>query len=292
MATELPLDVINRQEWLQPVSDALQKAVHSVYDSAGDAGRNVKNALHGVWLGHPLHAVVTDLPVGAWTTALVCDAMEEITGSQEFGRGADLAIGVGLAGAVIAAASGLTDWAETDGRARKIGVTHGLLNIAAAGLYTASMVSRSKGDRAAGRGLSLLGYAIAFGSAWLGGSLVYSEQVGVNHAAGGAALPDRWTPVMAERDLNEGEVKRADANGYPVLLLKRDGKLIAMGERCSHAGGPLSQGKVDADTVTCPWHGSRFDLNSGRVLDGPATHPVPCFEARIVEGQIEVRNRP
>ena len=290
MATETALDVINEQEWLEPVADTLQKAVQSAYKSGGEAGQKVKNAMNGVWLGHPLHPVLTDIPVGSWTTALVCDAMEEITGRKEFARGADLAVGVGLIGALGAAVTGLTDWSDTDGRARKIGVTHGLMNIAAAGLYTASWACRKNGNRGAGRGLGILGYAIAFGSAWLGGSLVYNEQVGVNHAAGGAALPRDWVTVMAETDLKPDQPTRVDANGYPILLLKRGDRITAIGERCSHAGGPLSEGKVDGDTVTCPWHGSRFNVVTGQVLDGPATHPEPCFEARVRAGQIEIRS--
>src|SRR5579864_6317200 len=131
MATETALDVINRQDWLEPVADKLQKAVHGAFEAGGDAGQKVKNALHGVWLGHPLHSVITDVPVGAWTAAAVCDAMEEITGHKRFADSADIAIGVGLAGAVVAAVSGLTDWSDTDGRARKVGVMHGLLNMAA-----------------------------------------------------------------------------------------------------------------------------------------------------------------
>lgn len=289
MATETALDIINRQDWLEPVSSTLQDAVHTAYDSAGDAGRQVKNALHGVWLGHPLHPVLTDIPLGAWTTAVVCDAMEEITGRQEFARAADLAIGVGLAGAVGAAVTGLTDWSETDGRARRIGVVHGLMNVAGAMLYGVSLACRAKNNRPVGRGLSLLGFAGAVCSAWLGGSLVYTEQVGVNHTAGGAALPADWVALLAASDLPENKLTRADANGFPVLLLKRNGRISAIAERCSHAGGPLSEGQLDGDAVTCPWHRSRFDVSTGDVIDGPATHPQPCFEARINNGQVEVR---
>lgn len=292
MATETALDLINSQEWLEPLSDSVQSAVHKTYEAAGEAGRQAKNAMHGVWLGHPLHPVLTDIPLGAWATALACDALEEITGRKEFGQTADIAVGIGLAGAVGAAITGLTDWSDTDGQARKIGMMHGLMNIAGTGLYTASLACRKNGNRATGRGLSLLGFLVAAGSAWLGGSLVFSEQVGVNHAAGGAPLPSDWVTVMEESDLKPGEVRRVDANGYPVLLVKRADRICAIGERCSHAGGPLSEGKLEGYTITCPWHGSRFSLETGKVLDGPATHPEPCFDVRVQNGQIEVRNRP
>jgi nitrite reductase/ring-hydroxylating ferredoxin subunit len=96
---------------------------------------------------------------------------------------------------------------------------------------------------------------------------------------------------MSERDLNEGELKRVDANGYPVLLIRRSGNIHAIGARCSHAGAPLEEGKLEGDALTCPWHRSRFNIENGKVLDGPATYPLPCFEARVQGGQIEIRNR-
>src|SRR5436309_511067 len=117
-------DVLERQEWLEPVESGLQRGVAGAFDAAGQAGRIARNALHGVWLGHPLHPVLTDIPIGAWTAAVVLDVM----GAD---RGADLAVKVGLVGAVGSAVTGLTDWQATDGRARRVGVVHGLLNIVA-----------------------------------------------------------------------------------------------------------------------------------------------------------------
>ncbi len=289
MAPEAALDLINRQEWLDPLGDQVQKGVHQAFESAGAAGQNVKNALHGTWLGHPLHPVLTDIPVGAWTVALVCDAMEDMTGRKEFAQGADLAVAVGLVGAVGSAITGITDWSDTDGRARKIGLVHGMLNLGGALLYGTSLVFRNKKKRNLGRGFGILGYAVAAASAYLGGELVFKEQVGVNHAAGGPPLPKDFTAVMAADDLPEGAMKKADSKGVPVLLVRQNNQVYAISETCTHAGGPLSEGKLEDGAVVCPWHGSRFDLKTGKVLDGPATHPAPCFETRINNGQIEVR---
>lgn len=289
MSTETTLDLINRQEWLDPVGDAVQKGVHQAFESAGAAGQQVKNALHGVWLGHPLHPVLTDIPIGAWTTALVCDALEDITGRKEFGKAADVAVAVGLVGAVGSAVTGLTDWSDTDGRARKVGLMHGMMNLSGALLYATSLTLRNQKKRSAGRGFGLLGFAVAAGAAYLGGGLVYTEQVGVNHAAGGPPLPDKFVPVMPDSELREGDMKKANANGIPVLLVRRNAQVYAIAETCTHAGGPLSEGKLEDKSITCPWHGSRFDVETGEVLDGPATHPAPCFEVRVRKGQIEVR---
>ena len=289
MASENVTALIERQEWLDPVGDQIQKGVTAAFEAAGEPGQQIKNALHGTWLGHPLHPAITDVPIGAWTAAVVLDAMDNIRGGDSFGPAADAAIGIGLVGAVASAVTGLTDWTATDGRARKIGLTHGLMNTVGALLFTTSYVMRKNDNREAARGFSMLGFAVAMGAAYLGGKLVFDEQVGVNHAAGGPLLPREFVPVMADSELREGEPKKGNANGIPVLLVRREGRICAIQETCSHAGGPLSEGKIEGNTVVCPWHGSRFSLEDGSVIDGPATHPEPCFEARVNNGTIEVR---
>src|SRR4051794_5871160 len=281
MADELPLELIERQQWLEPVESGLQRAVAGTFDSAGAAGRKVRNFLHGVWLGHPLHPVLTDIPVGAWTAAVILDLADER-------EGADLAVIVGLAGAVGSAVTGLTDWQATDGPARRIGLVHGLLNIAATTLFTVSLVQRKKRNRDAGRALAAIGYAVAFASAYLGGHLVYSKQIGVNHAIGNTP-PEDWTPVLDTNELADGEPRRVDVGGARVLLVRRAGEIYAIGEVCSHLGGPLAEGELQDDVIQCPWHGSRFCVRDGSVVDGPATHPQPKFEARLNAGRIEIR---
>jgi nitrite reductase/ring-hydroxylating ferredoxin subunit/uncharacterized membrane protein len=290
MAAEPPVDVIERQEWLEPVETGLQKAVSGAYGSAGVAGQKVRNFLHGVWLGHPLHPVLTDLPIGAWSAAAVLDAMES-AGHKDCARGADLAIQVGLAGAAGSAITGLTDWQATDGTARRVGVAHGLINLTSAALYTASLVARSRRNRSAGRTLAFLGFAASMAAAYLGGHLVYSKGIGVNHTDG-VRLPEDWTSVLEESALRENEPRRVEANGTPIVLVRREGSIHALAEICSHLGGPLSEGEVQGDTIRCPWHASRFRLSDGSVIDGPATHPQPCLETRIQHGNIELRARP
>jgi nitrite reductase/ring-hydroxylating ferredoxin subunit/uncharacterized membrane protein len=289
MGAEPPVDVIEQQQWLEPVETGLQKAVTSAYDAAGPAGRQVKNFLHGVWLGHPLHPVLTDIPIGAWTATMVLDILEA-SGDKRCGPGADATLKVGLVGAGAAAVAGLTDWQATDGPARRVGVVHGLLNVTAFTLYTASLLARNRRNRKAGRALAFAGYAISAASAWLGGNLVYGKQIGVNHTAG-EPMPEDWTPVGNEADIPEGEPRRVMANGIKVLLVKRVGQIYAIAEVCSHLGGPLAEGQLQGDVIQCPWHASRFSVRDGKVIDGPATHPQPCFETRLVDGRIEVRGR-
>ena len=288
MGSEIAVDVIERQKWMQPVEDGLQKVVGRAYEAAGGPGRQVRNFLHGTWLGHPLHPVLTDLPIGAWTAALFLDLLDTGGRRRGYGKGADAAIGLGLVGALGAAAAGLTDWQATDGAARRVGLTHGLLNLTGMALCGTSWVLRKKGRRRAGRLFSLAGFLVAAGAAYLGGSLVYSKQVGVNHTAG-EPLPEDFVPVLPEAELREAEPRRVESNGIKILLVRRGATIYALAEVCSHMGGPLAEGELAGNTVRCPWHGSRFSLETGEVLDGPATHPQPCLETRVRNGQIEVR---
>ena len=289
MATEALIKVVEQQAALEQLSDQIQPLVQNAFKSAGPAGRELKNILHGTWLGHPLHPALTDVPLGAWTAALALDAMESISGRKELGAGADAAIAIGLVGAAGAAVTGLTDWSETNGRARKVGLLHGLLNVGATVLYSTSLVLRRKQKRNAGMGFAMLGFAVSSASAYLGGHLVFGEQIGVNHAAAQEMLKE-FVPVLSDAELREGEMKRADAGGVPVLLVRCEGEVCALAHTCSHLGGPLSEGKLEGDVVQCPWHGSRFNVRDGSVVDGPATFPQPRFETRVREGQIEVRS--
>jgi nitrite reductase/ring-hydroxylating ferredoxin subunit/uncharacterized membrane protein len=285
---------IERQEWMTPIEERLQKSIAAAFEAGGAAGRAIKNFLHGTWLGHPLHPVLTDVPLGAWTTALVFDALD--SGRRRWpwqaavARRADDAILVGIVGAVGAALAGLTDWQHTDGKARRTGLTHAALNTAALGLYTGSLVMRKRGARGAGRGLATAGFGVLIAAAWLGGRLVYRDRIGVDHAQ--REEPEGFARALREGELREGQPVRAEVNGLRVVLVKRSGRVYAIGERCSHLGGPLAEGEVQDDAIVCPWHGSRFALEDGRVLDGPATMPQPCFETRVRDGFVEVRRRP
>jgi nitrite reductase/ring-hydroxylating ferredoxin subunit len=129
---------------------------------------------------------------------------------------------------------------------------------------------------------------VANAAAYLGGHLVFGEQVGVDHTAA-QVPPTEFVPVLAEAELPENQLRRVTANGMAVLLLHRGQRIYAIAETCSHLGGPLAEGKVEDLSVRCPWHGSRFALDTGEVLDSPATFPQPCFDTRVQHGQIEVR---
>lgn len=279
---------IEGQRWLDIPSYRLEHALALTVNVFGDASGRIRNTLHGTWLGHPVHPVLTDVPVGAWTTALVFDIT---AGRAPGGDPARRCIAVGLAGAGAAAVTGLADWQYTHDNARRLGLAHAMLNIAATGLYAGSWRARRRGAVNHGRALSTAGYLIAMGSAYLGGTLVSRHQVGVDHSDH-QLEPRTYTAVLPERDLRDGEPTQVAVAGTDITLVRDNGRIHAVPAHCSHLGGPLPEGWLYRGSLVCPWHGSHFDLESGEVLAGPATAPLECLDVRTRDGQIEVRRRP
>ena len=275
----------------KPIEERLQKLLDKgLYAGGRPTAQRLRNFLNGTWLGEPLHVVLTDVPIGAWTLAMIFDALSLIRSGREFARAADTSIAIGLAGAACAAATGVTDWSDVDPPARRTGLIHGLLNIGATSLFATSLILRRKRSRTGGRVSAALGYALMTCAAHLGGKMVYENRVGVDRTDG-QPLPQDFVAVLPESDLPDGKPTRAVHDSVPILLVRRGDRLFAMAETCSHFSGPLAEGKLVGDSIVCPYHNSRFALEDGRVLDGPAVHPQPCLEARIRGGQIEVRKR-
>jgi len=277
---------IMAQPALDDIARPLSEAVVAAYRHGGKVGGAVKDAVHGVWLGHPLHPVLTDVPLGAWTTTLALDATAAVTGDEAYERGADVALAVGLVGAIGAAVTGLTDFSETDGRARRIGLVHGLMNVTATACFAAAYLLRRRDARAAGHACTWVGFGVALGAAYLGGDLVYGERIGVTHAA--IDEPDGFIAAASSDQLPEGTMQRAKVGDTDLLLARQRGRVCALAHPCAHLGGPLSEGTLKDGTVVCPWHGSEFRLEDGSVVNGPSTHAQPCFTVREQSGHIEV----
>src|ERR671910_2247324 len=247
--------IAQRLPWLDTVAARMERAFEPFLGQ--EAPRGPRDLLYGTWLGHPLHAAVITVPVGSWSATMVFDLIGEK-------RAADLSLGLGLAGAVGAAVTGAAQWqdATNEEAPRRLGALHALLNVAATGLMAGSWFLRQQGRRTSGVTLSTLGLGINLASAWIGGELAYELGIGVNHAAF-QSPPSDWTDVAALDDLSDGTPHRVEADGTPVLLLRQGNRIRAIGATCTHLGGPLDEGPIEGDTVTCPWHGSGFSLDDG-----------------------------
>ena len=274
---------LGRLEQLDKPADAAAKAVAQVVGQG-----LVKDLLSGSRLGHPLHPLLTDIPIGTLASATVLD----LVAAQRGQTAADVLVVAGLLSALPTIAAGAADWSDSYGPDQRVGAVHALANAVGLGLYGWSLRARRRGDRRTGTALGLAGMTSMAVGGYLGGHLSHSRGVGVNNAFYQHA-PEDWTAVLDEAELREGASARALAGGATVLLYRSDGQIHAIGSRCSHAGGPLDEGDIDATscTVTCPWHQSVFRLEDGSVVHGPASVPQAAYETRTQDGQIEIRMR-
>ena len=276
----------------KPVEEKLQKLLDkALYANGSASAQKIRNFLNGTWLGEPLHVVLTDVPIGAWTVAIIFDALDLIRKRREFSLAADTSLAIGLLGAAGAAFTGITDWSDVDPPARRLGLIHGLLNVGVTALFATSFLFRKRNSRTSGRVSAALGYGLMSLSAHLGGKMVYEHRVGVDRTAG-EVFPKDFVAVLAESKLAESTPTRAMYEGVPILLVRRGQRIFALAETCSHFSGPLSEGKLVGDSIECPYHASRFALDDGHVTNGPAVHRQPCLEVRVRSGQIEVRKPP
>jgi nitrite reductase/ring-hydroxylating ferredoxin subunit/uncharacterized membrane protein len=289
---EIPAGMLSQEPRIPvtaPFEEKVQKAIDKALYADGRAGaQKIRNFLNGTWLGEPLHVVLKDVPIGAWTVAMVFDALDLLRNRREFAVAADTSIAIGLVGAAGAAATGVTDWSDVDPPARRLGMIHGLLNLGVTALFATSLILRRSKTRTERRISAAVGYALMSYAAHLGGKMVYKHRVGVDRTAG-LIFPEKFVAVLPESQLVDSKPTRAMHDSAPILLVRRGERLFAMAETCSHFSGPLSEGKLFGDSVECPYHASRFALKDGRVLNGPAVHPQPCLEVRARNGWIEVR---
>jgi nitrite reductase/ring-hydroxylating ferredoxin subunit/uncharacterized membrane protein len=283
----MPLTFVDRFAASQRWADPLAKRLQPLIKRAVSAPR-VHDFLDGVWLGAPLHPPLTDVPVGAWTTALLLDTGSALSGDRDLAVAADRALAVGTLAAVPTALTGLNDLRDLSGQSRRIAMVHALANVVGLSLSTASLAYRRTGRHGLARGLSGLGYLTSSVAAHLGGQLSFALGIRVNRTMG-EAVPKSFVAVLDEAELRSDELRRVDVDGVPVMLARSQaGEVCALANTCTHLGGPLAEGSREGDTVTCPWHGSRFDIRTGAVVEGPAVFQQPRLETRVREGKIEV----
>ena len=247
----------------------------------------VKDALSGVPLGHPLHPLLTDVPIGTWTSATLLDLL----GGREARPAAERLIGVGIAAALPTALTGMTDWADSepgDDPVRRIGAVHAVANLTAMALYGASLVARRRGAHATGVLLGLAGAGAVGAGGWLGGDLAYARGIGVDQALFDRQ-PEDWTPALDASMLEENRPAAATVGDLDLVIVRRNGTIHALADRCSHRGGALHEGELLGDCIECPLHGARYRLEDGSVQRGPSPYPQPVYEARVSNGRIEVR---
>lgn len=278
------------------LNDRLQQWIGAVVGSRRKPPRRLKSLLNGTWFGHPLHPVITDVPVGAWLLTVLFDILWLIAPAtfSWAARAAEVTVLLGLAAALAAVVTGMTDWSDTYGRERSVGFLHGLFNLIATVLFAVSAGLRftlPAGENVIAAVLGFIGFAVVSYAAYLGGEMVFTTGTGVNHEAWEPAGED-FEAVMPLDEMSENKLYRVMAGGAPAVLLRMGERVCAIGATCPHAGGPLDEGALEpGGVVECPWHGSRFRMRDGQVLTGPATVNAARYDVRIRDGQVEIKRQ-
>ncbi len=247
--------------------------------------------------GHPIHPMLIVYPFAFLTGAFGFSAVAAASKNRDLRAVADHLVPTGLAAGLLAAVPGIVDYLNSvppDSSAQTRATKHALLNVSGLGLFAASWLLRRGRNRVAAplvfQGLGTVAMSVA---GYLGGTLVYRNQIGVDHRYAGAG---KWTE--ASRQLPEPRALTSAAGGLALnqmTLVHAGGERIGVGrteqgyaafqDRCTHRGGPLSDGVLICGTVQCPWHGSQFDVHTGEVKCGPAAKPIKTYG---VEGPHEI----
>lgn len=280
---ERVVEQLEDAEQLDGVVKQLRKPVYGL-------PRGLADLLHGVPIGHPLHPALVLVPIGAYSSVA---ALDSLPGNE---RAAKLLVGVGLASTAPAVLAGYTDWSKLLTRQSRVGLVHAIVNVAASGLYLASLVQRSRGRHASGRMLGWAGFTVVMTGGFLGGHLSYRQTVGASHAwEVPRQVEPGWHRIGTMDELPEGVLQKRTVDDVDLVVLRRGSRVYALSDHCSHLTGPLHQGTIPQDTprgevcVQCPWHQSVFSMETGEVIHGPATAHQPRFETRVSNGVIEVR---
>jgi nitrite reductase/ring-hydroxylating ferredoxin subunit/uncharacterized membrane protein len=270
--------------WARPFGDFNHRWLTALFRPM----RPVKDFFNGTWLGHPVHAALTDVPIGGLTVALILDIVGQPVG-------ADVALLIGVLSMLGAAVVGLADYTDTDGTARMRATVHATVMVVALVFFAISLVIRAGNptDRTVAFALLLIGYLVISLGAAIGGDLVYLIGTHVSrHAWRGAGA--KWIAVDLGGlpDIPEGGPTKLKAGINDLVVIRNGDTILALHAQCAHAGGPLAEGELVGDTIQCPWHGSRFRLANGHVARGPAMYDQPAYEIRRTDTGWEARRAP
>ncbi|HZQ07370.1 MAG TPA: Rieske 2Fe-2S domain-containing protein [Anaerolineae bacterium] len=282
-------NAITRGGTIRTLAKGLQRPLNALF--LDGPLRPLKNFANGTWLEHPLHPLLTDVPVGAWTVTLLLYIAALFFNVQGMGVTIGLAMGLGILAALATISTGLLDWMDVDPTELSVGLVHGVINIIGTVFFIIAwlMLFTSQWNATLANFIpALAGYLIIAVGAYIGGDLVFRLGTMINRNAYRSG-PQDFTAVVGFSDLAENKPQRFDVKGEPVLLVRRGQRVYAVGAVCSHYGAPLEQGTLRDSMIECPWHYSRFSIEDGSVKIGPSTAPLPLYETQVKDGKIWVK---
>jgi len=277
---------------LRGLSNGIASVMNGLYRVLGGPGKLLQDLLNGSLLGHSLHAVLVDVVIGGSTAALLLDVLRVFFRIDGLETAATWVIALTWLSGVGAILSGLTDYKDTapNSAARDVTGLHGIINFIANGGFAISLAQRLTGNHDLAFWVLLVSYLLISVGSYIGGHVVFKYGYMVNHNAfSRGKRAKEFTPVVAAAQVPEGMPTKVMFGTTAVMLVRRGDVVHALKETCSHAGGPLSEGELKRDTITCPWHYSTFRLADGSVVHGPAGSRQVSYRARINGDQVELQ---
>jgi uncharacterized membrane protein/nitrite reductase/ring-hydroxylating ferredoxin subunit len=247
--------------------------------------------------GHPIHPILVAFPIAFFSAVFFLDLFQLLTGSGLFSHVTFYLEAGGIVFALLAAIPGIIDYCATvppGSSAKRRATRHGLLNVGMLLAFTAALLLRLNSEFAfvVIVLIEALGFVIMSVAGWMGGTLVYRNQIGVDHRY---ARAGKWKDVTIRakgrvelKDLDKlriDQLKLYKLNGRRVVIGRTETGFVAFDDFCTHRGGSLADGVMICGTVQCPWHGSQFDVNTGAVKAGPAKNQVKCYSVVSSEGK-------
>jgi nitrite reductase/ring-hydroxylating ferredoxin subunit/uncharacterized membrane protein len=277
---------------LRGLSNGIATVVDGFYRVLGRPGKLLQDLLNGSWLGHSLHAVLVDVVIGAATAAVLLDLLRVFFGVDGLETATTWVVGLTALSAIGSIVTGLTDYKDTAPNSSERDITgfHGLTNIVATVFVAVSFFLRLGDGHDAAFWALLIGYLVVSVGGYIGGHVVFKYGYMVNHNAfSRSKRAKEFTPIAPIAEVPDGAPTKVMFGNTALVVVRRGDVVHALRETCSHAGGPLSEGELKGDTITCPWHFSTFRLSDGSVVHGPAATAQPAYRARVNGDQVEVQ---
>ena len=281
------------ERWARPWArlwNGTAGAMDAFYRVLGRPGKLLQDLLNGSFLGHSLHPVVVDVVIGGSTAAVLLQVLSWL-GVAGLRVAILWILALTWLAGLSAIVTGLTDFKDTaTGDERHVVGLHGLVNVVATALFAGSFFALLGDADALAGVLMVVAYVVVGIGGFIGGHVVFKYGYMVNHNAFSAGKKAKeYTPILPAAELADETPTKAMLGPTALVLVRRGDVVFALKETCSHAGGPLSQGSLEGDIITCPWHASAFRLSDGAVRHGPAATRQVTYRARISDDQVEVQ---
>jgi len=242
---------------------------------------------------HPLHPILIPFPIAFFTGTFACHLLGWTLNKPALLQTAYYLNLAGVGFALLAAVPGFIDFLYTvppESSGKKRAAKHGITNLVMLVVFTIAFFLRraQEPNDIVLTALDVVGISLMVFAGWMGGTLVYRNQIGVDIRYANAG---KWNEAFFDRVSGAIEVATSDelkVNSMKLLRLKdrrivlarTEDRYVAFEDRCTHKGGSLAGGSTICNVVQCPWHGSQFDVVTGAVKAGPAKEAITTYQVR------------